>query len=156
MGPERIEQLTPRERDCLRLVGRGRSSKEIALELGLSPFTVDEYVRSAVAKLGVRNRREAARALREENESPGTLPEKLGDEPEAIADQADFPPTLAPVRSEGEGRWRLPFLRQGRRYNDLSSLQRILWIVVGAVAIIVLFSQLSQGMSVLQSMFRGR
>ncbi|WP_164096634.1 helix-turn-helix domain-containing protein, partial [Serratia marcescens] len=55
--------LTARERDCLRLVARGMSSKEIALALGLSPLTVDGYLKEAVRTLGVSSRREAARIL---------------------------------------------------------------------------------------------
>lgn len=155
MGSDRIAQLTPRERDCLRLVGRALSSKEIAIELGLSPFTVDEYIRSAVAKIGARNRREAARLLdlEERSKSP---PEKLGDEPPRLAEPGHPPAAMDPAGEERSPRWRIPFLRQGRRYNDLGWRERLLWIVAGAVAIIVLFSQLASGMQVLESMFRGR
>lgn len=154
MGPKRTDQLTRRERDCLGLVGLGRSSKEIALELGISPFTVDEYIRSAIAKLGVQNRREAARALAEEGAA--ATPEKIGDEAEGIAAGDESAPGAASVRGTGASPWRLPFLRHGRRYNDLTTRQRLVWIFVGAIAIIVLFAQLSQGMAVLQAMFRGR
>jgi DNA-binding CsgD family transcriptional regulator len=147
--------LSPRERDCLRLVGQARSSKEIAIELGLSPFTVDEYVRSAVTKLGARNRREAARLI--EAATPAApSPEKLGDEPTRLAEPGLSPAAMTPAGREGGPKWRLPFLRQGRRYNDLGWRDRLLWIVVGAVAIIVLFSQLANGMQVIESMFRGR
>lgn len=156
MVSDRIAQLSPRERDCLQLVGQGRSSKEIALDLGLSPFTVDEYVKSAVATLGAKNRREAARLLIAETSETPTIPQKLGDEPEPIADSADSAPPSFPNRGEALSRFRVPFLRQGRQFNDLSSLQRLVWILVGAVAIIVLFAQLSHGMQVIQSMFKGR
>jgi DNA-binding CsgD family transcriptional regulator len=150
-----MTQLTPRERDCLRLVGQARSSKEIAIELGLSPFTVDEYVRSAVAKLGARNRREAARLIKAETDAASS-PEKLGDEPACLAEPDLSPAAMEPAGRKGGPKWRLPFLRQGRRYNDLGWRDRLLWIVVGAVAIIVLFSQLANGMQVIESMFRGR
>ena len=36
----RISRLTPRERECLRLVGRGFSSKEIGRQLAISPASV--------------------------------------------------------------------------------------------------------------------
>lgn len=153
--PDRLTQLTPRERDCLRLVGQARSSKEIAIELGLSPFTVDEYVRSATTKLGARNRRDAARQVKA-GEAVSPPPEKLGDEPPPLAEPAPQPAAMAPAGQEGEPKRRLPFLRQGRRYNDLGWRERLLWIVAGAVAIIVLFSQLANGMQVIESMFRGR
>ena len=146
-------QLTPRELDCLRLVARGRSSKEIAIELGISPYTVDEYIRTAVSKLGVRNRRQAAQIVT----SPTQIatPEKTGDEPQAIAAEGPAAPLVGAARSKGP-RWRVPFLRQGRQINDLNAAQRLFWILVIAVAIIILFSQLSQGMAVIQAIFRGR
>lgn len=55
--------LTEGQKTCLRLVGRGMSSKEIAQETGLAPQTVDTYVKAAMAKLGASNRRDAARLL---------------------------------------------------------------------------------------------
>jgi len=51
--------LSPRERDCLAQVARGRSSKQIARLLELSAYTVDEYVASAMRKLGAASRTEA-------------------------------------------------------------------------------------------------
>jgi DNA-binding CsgD family transcriptional regulator len=60
---ERIQSLTASQIRCLRLVRRGMSSKEIALETGLSPGTVDQYLNRAASNLGVSGRREAARIL---------------------------------------------------------------------------------------------
>src|SRR5436190_18614594 len=54
-------RLTPRERECLRLVAQHMHSKEIGRQLDLSPFTVDKYIESACERLGVKSRREAAR-----------------------------------------------------------------------------------------------
>lgn len=59
----RAEALTDSQTRCLRLVGKGMSSKEIALETGLSPRTVDQYVNRAASALGASSRREAARIL---------------------------------------------------------------------------------------------
>ena len=58
-----IELLTPRERECLRLVDRHLSSKQIARELGMSKASVDTYCDRARRKLGVSDRYAAARAL---------------------------------------------------------------------------------------------
>jgi DNA-binding CsgD family transcriptional regulator len=52
-------RLSPRERDCLAQVARGRSSKQIARLLDLSAYTVDEYVASTMRKLGAASRTEA-------------------------------------------------------------------------------------------------
>lgn len=150
-----MNQLSPRERDCLRLVGQARSSKEIAIELGLSPFTVDEYIKSAVAKIGAQNRREAARLLAEQSGQP-PIPQKSGDEPPALAEVDPSHAAMVPDGSRKTPRWRIPILRQGRRYNELGWRERLFWIFVGALAIIVFFSQLANGMHVIQSMFRGR
>ena len=59
------DPLTDRERVCLRLAGQGRTSPEIAAELGLSVGTVRNYLSEAIGKLGAGNRVEAARLARE-------------------------------------------------------------------------------------------
>lgn len=61
--PSVIASLSDRQRQILRLVGRGRTSKEIAIEIGLSPHGVDMSLRKSCERLGVVNRREAARLL---------------------------------------------------------------------------------------------
>ncbi|WNO54643.1 response regulator transcription factor [Stakelama saccharophila] len=48
--------LTARERDVLAEVCIGRSSKEIALRLGIRPQTVEAYVARMRLKLGATNR----------------------------------------------------------------------------------------------------
>ncbi|ADD28026.1 DNA-binding response regulator [Meiothermus ruber] len=59
------DPLTDRERRVLRLAGEGRTSAEIAAELGLSEGTVRNYLSEAISKLGAQNRVEAARIARE-------------------------------------------------------------------------------------------
>lgn len=57
-------KLSDRERAVLRLAEEGRSNKEIARELGLSPGTVRNYLSEAANKLGAMNRIEAGRIAR--------------------------------------------------------------------------------------------
>jgi DNA-binding CsgD family transcriptional regulator len=58
-----LEQLTERQRDCLRLVLSGHNSKGIARLLGISPLTVDQHIKAAIRILRVSSRGEAARML---------------------------------------------------------------------------------------------
>lgn len=55
-----ISQLSPREREVLRLVAAGRSNKEIGVDLGLSENTVKTYIREILSRLDVADRTQAA------------------------------------------------------------------------------------------------
>lgn len=54
------EPLSEREREVLALVAQGRTNREIADELFLSPETIKTYLRRIFAKLDVSNRAQAA------------------------------------------------------------------------------------------------
>ena len=58
VGPtnRELEKLTPREREVLALVGRGKSNAEIAERLVLSPLTAKTHVARLFSKLGARDR----------------------------------------------------------------------------------------------------
>lgn len=47
--------LSPRQREVLRLIARGRATKEIAFELGLSPKTVESHRAQIMERLGIRD-----------------------------------------------------------------------------------------------------
>jgi DNA-binding NarL/FixJ family response regulator len=51
-----LDQLTPREREVLRLIARGYAYKEIAVELKISVKTVESHVSAVLRKLQLSNR----------------------------------------------------------------------------------------------------
>src|SRR5690606_29409973 len=59
-APESPEALTERETEVLRLIGSGRSNKEIALALTIGEKTVKTHVSNILSKLGVSSRTQAA------------------------------------------------------------------------------------------------
>lgn len=61
-GPN-IDRLSNRHRDVLRGVAALRKSKQIAVDLGIAPGTVDGYIADAVRILGAADRGDAARML---------------------------------------------------------------------------------------------
>jgi two-component system, NarL family, response regulator LiaR len=59
-GPTGLDDLTRREREVLECIARGRSNKQIALELGVAEKTVKTHVGHLLAKLDVADRTQAA------------------------------------------------------------------------------------------------
>ena len=59
----RLEQLTQREREVIRMVAHGYSNKEVAREFGISEKTVQVHRGSAYRKLNIHNAAEIARLL---------------------------------------------------------------------------------------------
>lgn len=57
---EELDELSPREREVLRLIARGMENAEIADELGISPRTAKNHVSNILAKLGLPSRIQAA------------------------------------------------------------------------------------------------
>ena len=55
-NPERLRELTEREREVLGLVARGRTNDEIAEELFVSPATAKTHVSRSMSKLDARDR----------------------------------------------------------------------------------------------------
>jgi DNA-binding CsgD family transcriptional regulator len=59
--PSTLTALTPMELQVVQLVGEGRSNKEVAAHLFISPRTVAFHLRGAFAKLGISSRGELTR-----------------------------------------------------------------------------------------------
>jgi DNA-binding CsgD family transcriptional regulator len=80
------ESLSPREVECVRLAGVGLVDKEIAARLGISPRTVGNHLHRAYAKLGVSDRRLAAKRLSNGYSGTSILISDLGED--ALVDPA--------------------------------------------------------------------
>lgn len=115
--------LTESQKICLRHVARGLTSKEIALETGLSPQTVDTYLKSAMARLGAENRRDAARRMLESEVS-----QQLGSPSGAIAPNSAFGEPMR-AASERGGRHFLAPPPLGGSLNELTGLERTLAVL---------------------------
>jgi DNA-binding CsgD family transcriptional regulator len=155
MAVERFERLTPRQRACLRRVRDLQTTKEIAQALEISPATVNGYLDDAVAKIGARDRRDAALLFDAfEEMHPDRFRGDL-DRFDPAPPSAPFPIPAHRERQLDEDRvrevstyfeipqartsteWRLPF-QTGDRRNDLGITQRTMWII--AIAVVILFT----------------
>lgn len=122
-----VDRLSPRQRDCLRLVWeKAATSKEIAAELGISKKTVDGYIADAVQLLGVADRREAARFA-------------FADQPRTVSggdtvrgDQPPDHPAADPSSTEALPASR-PWATRARPRNTLTLAQTLGWIAAIAL-----------------------
>ncbi len=140
---KRAEELTDSQVRCLRLVGQGMSSKEIAIATGLSPRTVDQYVNRAAFLLGASSRREAARILilTESDESKNLQLQSQG-----VADLTDAGSLAAgggsqSIRTNASGifRWLPPL---GGKRHDLNTSETIGEIVKAALIAAIAFGSI--------------
>ncbi len=67
----RLYGLTPREREIVSLAAKGRSTKWIARQLSISPYTVQEHLGNACDKVGVRTRKVLLAKLFVDGYAPG-------------------------------------------------------------------------------------
>jgi len=93
---ERVERLSERQRECLRLVYQRFTSKEIGLKLGVAPDTVDQHIKRAMRTLGTGSRAEAARLVFVHDQGDTQL---LGTQSQPIA---PAPPNVAQA-AQNEG-----------------------------------------------------
>ena len=68
--PEMERELSPRQREILRLLASGLANKEIAKECSISIETVKTHCRSIYRRIGIRNPREFRRKIRNRHLKP--------------------------------------------------------------------------------------
>ena len=73
---QRLRSLTSREREALRRIAAGESTKEVARAMHVSESTARTHVQNVLTKLGVRSRLQAAALVAREG-----LPDEFGDDP---------------------------------------------------------------------------
>lgn len=140
-------RLSPRHRECLWHVFHLRTSKEIAIALGIGVGTVDSYIAEAVAILGAPNRRRAAELLYGGRD--GTTPGKIEGETPGVAASLDDPPLPDPGMQVGEWQVLLPFRYKGAQRNDLGPIHRLFWFILIVLAGAASFGMLAVGLEVL-------
>ncbi|TZG25956.1 helix-turn-helix domain-containing protein [Sphingomonas montanisoli] len=171
------DNLTDRQKECLRLAARPMTSKEIARELGLSPRTVDWHLDRAVLVLGASGRFDAARRLVQSEDSPprsmpseppynllgpsgplaGPLEPAILERSERQRSQLDIrvsemSETQAVYRAGPQHRIRrvpLPFATREEPENELSGMERMAWVLVLGVVELVAFGACLGGLTAL-------
>jgi len=160
MDDSRISRLTEAQRSCLRLVGAGFETKEIAIELGISPTAVTERLRVARSVLGVSRSSQAAKILHNsENgtpqafvhkpfvvvENPSETPSN-GSSQTGMTEAIGNPATVQEMQAaydfvlpdrEPDTSLRIPFI--GGVRDDLKTWQIICCCVIVAIIAIAIF-----------------
>ena len=149
--PDLITKLSDAQRECLRLVNAHLTSKEIAIQLGVSHHTVNQRIERACRTLGVPTRKDAARLLAiydpliyepldlaVNTTEPPSFPdldytESSKDDPEhyTFQDTATLP--VADMQFIT-----LPFPRKRGETNALTIKQRLIWAaLIGGAGILI-------------------
>ena len=166
MSDSRIEQLTPTQKEALRLVAEGRTSKEIARLTGVSESAIDQRLDRARSILGARNRREAAHLFVqfEACEETTCAPLPVENQPDADPAYPSAVEAASPSRlSDSAAEWRslepprdtvslLTFVRDflgGTRPDELRVPMRWLLTLGATMVLGFLFIALSAGGGIL-------
>lgn len=165
-----IGKLTEGQKECLRLVYQGYSSKEIALKLNISRYTVDQRVTRAGTVLSATSRRDAARILAEyeqfvyqpidisessKTDTMATVVDYIDDSAEEISSRVlNEPPAFA-----GHANFSLPILnnapipkQKGDRYNA-AIVEKLTWIALVSIASILTAAILISALETLSRIF---
>jgi DNA-binding CsgD family transcriptional regulator len=153
MTEHAFERLTEKQKECLRLVLRRNSSKEIALELGISPHTVDARLKGALKALNTASRFEAARMLAEYEvihlRGLAYQPPNLPNQPEF----GDFPgreSNAEQIEAVNWG-WLFPLPTANQPVASFTSAQKLASVLVIVVATVFIMASLLTSYEALSS-----
>lgn len=128
--------LTPMERRCFELRAQHLSAKEIARELDLSVYTVQDHLKRATAKVGGGGSVIAAQKFMR-SETEFVVPPKVGDTPPhspGMAENAEITASdNGPLESSHGDR-----SSAGRVLASLEIRHRVAWIVSGLLVIMAI------------------
>jgi DNA-binding CsgD family transcriptional regulator len=176
MNSDRIERLTDKQRECLRLVYAHMETKEIARTLGISPDGVTQRIKTAMRVLDVNRRRDAAQILAEA-EGLAAYPRRVHPSWDiaSMAEPAMFVPSIEGGRqyeASSVGVMReeqavfetatslrprgiqLPLPIWGGRPSDLNALRRLGWIFAVRLLIALTFGICLTGVEALSRLGR--
>ena len=170
-----LDRLTAGQLECLALVYQHLSSKEIAVELGISSHTVDQRIRQALHHLGVERRSEAARIVaaagllapyqRLIHQPPHIdAAANLGDPGGAVSYQIRHADRARGTGSSGEmtehssgflSSLPLPIATRNRPRNEMSVGLRLMWIAVISLGSIFAIGMYLAGLESLSRLLQG-
>lgn len=168
-----VDRLNDGQRACLRLVLAHLNSKEIARELGVSPHTVDQRLRTAMRILNARSRFEAARIFASPDEDDmyqsliyqlpaveravkngeqDSSSERTSSEKRGVMDDvgnADGGGASMAWEQPQIRRRPLPIPRYHGEKNSLAAVERLGWILAIAIGAALSFGGLIAGLEAL-------
>lgn len=132
-------RITPRQLECIEMVGEGMTSKEIGRKLNISHRTVEAHIFAVMDALEVSTRTAAVlkvRELREENEFIPTENMLILHGP--LTDNYLITPAPPPPRPTPNSSRKLFFPPIGGQVNTAGKSQRLIWVTRITTLILVI------------------
>jgi len=169
MTNSQFDELTDKQRECLRLAADHMSSKEIARALGISASAVEQRLKYAVRTLGARDRRDASRQFARWEQagcgvstcgSPVVAESAQGPHPVdvgACSPNAWEAAELSDSAGYFDPHWDKPVAKvvtwpwagDGRVPADLSRSQRVFWVAAITFGLLLVFGVFVAGLEAL-------
>jgi DNA-binding CsgD family transcriptional regulator len=167
-----VRQLTHTQKICLRAVILHHSSKDIARQLSISPHTVDNHIKAAMARLGAATRIDAARLLHEFEAQD--ISRALASQASALSEIQSFPTYSSQGDSKGNkdeslalevremqeqfvssprkipDQFRIPLPKYWGDENDLKTSHKLIWVLALILIICLAIGAITASIKALQ------